>query len=108
MRLKNNDPFDIEGDDGEEITFVMTKGTVAEVVTNLDGVQQILKKGEKRVFTLKKGKQRELVATYPFKASNGESYETHVTGKAGGQESVDSFKQIPDMAENSVGYTFTA
>lgn len=108
MKLKNGDPFDIEGDDGEEITFVMTNGTVDEVVTNLDGVQEILKKGEARKFNLQKGKQRKLVVTYAFKASSGEWYETHVTGKPGGQESVDKFTQVPDMDENTVGYRFNA
>jgi hypothetical protein len=108
MRLKDGDPFDIEGEDGEEITFVMTDGTVDEVVTNLDGVKEILKKGEKRTFNLQKNKQLKLVAIYVFKASSGEFYETHVTGKPGGDESVDKFQQIPKMADNDVIYRFNA
>jgi hypothetical protein len=108
MKLKDGDPFDIEGDDNEEITFVMSDGTVDEVITNLDGAKEILKKGEARKFSLKKGKQQKLVAIYAFKASSGESYETHVTGKPGGEESVDKFTQVPDMDENTVGYKFNA
>lgn len=108
MRLKNDDPFDIEGDDNEEITFVMTAGTVDQVVTNLDNVQEILQQGQARTFKLAKGQTRRLVVTYSFKATNGEAYETHVSGKPGGDESVDKFQQIPGMDENSVGYTFKA
>ena len=108
MRLKDGDPFDIEGDDGEVITFVMTDGTVDEVITNLDGVQEVLQKGETRKFNLSQGQKRRMLVTYIFKANSGESFESHVTGKAGGQESVDMFQQVPGMADKSRLYFFEA
>jgi hypothetical protein len=108
MRLKNGDPFDIEGEDGEEITFVMTAGTVDEVIANLDGVQHILKKDKELKFNLDSTKRQTLLATYVFKANQGESFETHVTGNPGGEESIDRFNQVPNLAQKSRRYTFSA
>jgi len=108
MKLKNGDPFDIQGKDGEQITFVMTEGTVEETTTNLDGDVQILKQNEPRKFTLQKGKKRKMAVIYVFKASSGESYESHVTGEPGGDQSVDKFDQVPGMADNQVIYRFEA
>lgn len=109
MKLKNGDPFDIEGVDAEEITFVMTAGTVAQVIANLDNVQHILNKGQPLKFKLDQGKQHTLLATYVFRANSGESFETHVTGdEPGGDTSVDKFNQVPNLAQKSRSYTFSA
>lgn len=106
MHLIDGDPFDIEGAANEEITFVMTDGTVDQVITVLDGVDQVLKKGEKKTFTVTPGPKRRLLVTYIFKAQSGEFYESRVTGSAGGDVSIDKAKQVPNQADHSRSYSF--
>lgn len=106
MKLKGGDPFDIQGAANEEITFVMTDGTLDEVITILDGVDQVLKKGETKKFNLTPGSKRRLLVTYIFKAQSGERYESCVTGSAGGDVSIDKANQVPGMADHSRSYSF--
>lgn len=107
MKLRDGNRFDIEGNDGEEITFVMTDGTfVDRVTTVLGGVERDLGLNQALKFSLKKGVPRRLTVVYVFQANSGGAYETHVTGSGGGDKSIDQFSQIDDQATMARVYTF--
>lgn len=108
MKLRNGNRFLIACDDGEFITYKLTDGTVNEVVTVLDGERQVLPKGQALRFKMKAGTTRRLTVTYTFRAKQGESYIAKVTGSvAGGDESVDDFKQDPNEKSMSRTYRFS-
>ena len=106
MKLKGGDPFDIQGAANEEITFVMTDGTLDQVITILDDADQVLKKGETRKFNLTPGIKRRLLVTYIPKGPSDDWYQSRVTGSAGGDVSIDKTKLVPGLADHERSYSF--
>jgi hypothetical protein len=107
MTLVDGNRFDIEGDNGEEITFVMTEGTfVDRVTTVLDGVEKQLGENEALTFIVNSGVPRRLTVVYLFQANSGGAYKTNVSGSGRGDESVDDFAQIDKQATMERVYTF--
>lgn len=106
MKLKDGNPFQVQCDDPETITFVLEKGTVDKVTTDLDGVGKVLSKGEPLQFVVSAGNPRRLTVTYVFKANQDEFYESSVTGSGGGDVSQDRHEQLPNEASKSRRYRF--
>lgn len=108
MKLIGGDPLNIQCEDKETITVAVTDGTVEKIATDLDGVPGTLDKGDGLSIKVQPGKRRILVMTYPFKANEGESFETKATGDQGGDVSIDKYKQKVGEASKARMYTFNA
>lgn len=108
MRIRNNNPLDLEGNNGEIITVRITAtGTQPRVNSNLDGVGAPVAAGTPLTFTLNKAAHDPsvLVLFFTFTNPSGGIYRTDVTGSAGGLSQY-TVTQIPGQAANAIAYTF--
>jgi len=107
MKIRNNNPLDLEGQDGERITVnVVATGTVYAVSYDLDGTAAPLPPTFS--FTLNKAANNPsiLVLFFIFSNSGGGVYSLTVTGSAGGDTSHFSETQFHDQATDSIAYAF--
>lgn len=103
MRIRNNNPLDLEGSDGEVITIKVTsEGTVHLVNYNLDGSEW-----GGGSFTLNKAAHDPsiLVMFFTFSNPSGGRYEIEVTGSHGGISNY-TVSQVYGEASDSITYTF--
>ena len=108
MKIRNNNPLDLEGDDKETITVtIAAKGTTHLVNSNLDGVGAPLSAGIPLTFTLNKAAHDPsvLVLFLTFTNPSGAVYDIDVTGSSGGSSHY-IVTQIPGQAANGIAYTF--
>lgn len=109
MNIRNNNPLDLEGQDGETIKVsIAAHGTVHLVNSNLDGVGVPLAAGTPLTFTLNKKAHDPsvLVLFFTFTNPSGGVYVIDVTGSNGGVASHYTVTQIPGQAANAIAYTF--
>ncbi len=107
MKIRNNNPLDLEGKDGEKITItVVASGTVYAVTYDLDGTTAPLPPSFS--FTLDKAANDPsvLVLFFVFSNNGGGIYSLTVTGSAGGDTSHYSVAQFQNEASNAIAYTF--
>jgi hypothetical protein len=108
MRIRNNNPLDLEGDDQERITVtVQSTGTVHAVNFVLDGHGSALAQGQPLVFTLNKSQHDPSILTMLFTFSNptGGAYAIDVAGSNGGQVSHFAVTQSFGIPGDSITYT---
>ena len=108
MKIRNNNPLDLEGDDRETITVNITvQGSLHLVNSNLDGVGAPLAAGIPLAFTLNKAANDPsvLVLFFTFTNPGGAIYHIDVTGSNGGVSHY-TITQIPGQAANAIAYTF--
>jgi hypothetical protein len=102
MRIRNNNPLDLEGDNGEQITVkISASGTVFAVAYDLDGNAGNF--STFHPFTLNKAANNPsvLVLFFTFSNKKGGLYEIDVSGNNGGNIShykVSQFLKEPDDA----------
>lgn len=109
MRVRNNNPLDLEGDDGETITVSVTSGgTVFGVNFALDGKKGTMSPGVPLTFTLNKAKKDPTLLTmlFTFSGKKDGFYDITVTGSNGGGISFNEVAQVFAIASNSNTYTF--
>ncbi len=106
MKIRNNNPLDLQGTDKEEIKVsVQASGTVRLVTYDLNGETKQLP--EPFLFKLKIANTPTiLVLFFVFSNNGGGSYKIKVTGKAGGDTSLYTVAQFSDEAANAIAYTF--
>ncbi len=107
MKIRNNNPLDLEGNDGEVIIVeVRAFGTNHAVNYNLDGIGGRLNAAPNLVFTLNKATHDPsiLVMFFTFTTNNGGVYEIELTGSAGGRSHY-TVTQLPNLAANAIAYT---
>lgn len=108
MKIRNNNPLDLEGSDGEEIHVRVTAfDTVHAMNYNLDGKGAPLPAGSILTFRLNKAQHDPsiLVLFFTFSGSGGR-YEITVDGSAGGDVSHYTVAQFRDEATEAIAYTF--
>jgi hypothetical protein len=108
MKIRNNNPLDLEGQDGETITVkIAAHGTLHLVNSNLDGVGAPLSAGIPLTFTLSKAAHDPsvLVLFFTFTNPSGAIYDIDVTGSGGGSSHY-TVIQLPGQAANAIAYTF--
>ena|ERR1051326_6126933 len=108
MKVKNHNPFRIEGKDGETITVAIKEnGTKRLVAYNLDGTGAVFPAGN-LTFTLNKAthNQTVLVLICTFSSNTGGSYEVTITGSNGGDTSDFTHQQLPSEPEVTLVYRF--
>jgi len=111
MKIRNNNPLDLEADDREVITVTISmigSGTVFLVNHSLDGSGGPVTQGSNIVFTANKAKHDPSLLTLLFGFSNpsGGAYQTVITGSSGGDTSTFSVLQSFGIASDSITYTF--
>ena len=107
MKIRNNNPLDLQGQDGEEITVSVQEGgtTGYAVDFDLDGTAGPLPKPLK--FTLSNNTNPSiLVLFFTFESDGGGSYSIVVTGNKPGETSHYNVVQFGNQASNSIAYTF--
>jgi hypothetical protein len=109
MKIRNNDPLDLEGDNGETITVrVVATGTQFLVNYVLDGVGSPLAVGLPLIFTLDKSKHDPSILTFLVTFSNlaNGGYRFEVTGSHNVDTSIYAVTQSFGIPGNSFTYTF--
>jgi len=108
MKIRNNNPLDLEGQDGEEITVSVQEGgtTGYAVDYDLDGTSGPLPKPLKFVLKKSANDPSIMVLFFTFQSNGGGSYSIVVTGDKGGDTSSYSVLQFENQASNSIAYTF--
>lgn len=106
MEIRNNNPLDLTGDDGEEITVrAVSKKANDTVAFALDGEGG----GElpnPLTFRLNKGRNDPSVLTLVFTfAGGGGRFDVTVSGSNGGPQSFFTFNQF-GVPAGSISYTF--
>lgn len=107
MKIRNNNPLDLEGRDGEVITVQITAtGTVFAVSSDLDGESKPASPSFS--FPLRKSAHDPsiLVLFFIFSNNGGGIYNMKVTGSAGGDTAHYSVAQFQNEASNAIAYTF--
>ena|SRR5882672_3741524 len=107
MKIRNNNPLDLQGNDGETITFVITaSGTVFAVNYDLDGTTGVMTSPFS--FSLNKAVNDPsvLVLFFVFSNNGGGVYSITAKGSAGGDTSHYSVAQFQNEASNAIAYTF--
>ena len=111
MKIRNNNPLDLEGVDGEEITVeVRSTGTANLVSYVLDGKTSSLPSNQSTAsfsFTLDKAAHDPTVLTmlFTFSESENGNYDITVSGNAPGQTSDYSVTQFFGIPGDSISYT---
>lgn len=112
MKIRNNNPLDLEGRDGEVITVdVQSTGTKHLVSRTLDGqTSSAPSDGSSSIlsFSLNKATHDPSVLTmlFTFSESDGGNYDISVRGNAaGGQTSHFSVSQFFGIPGDSISYT---
>jgi uncharacterized protein YndB with AHSA1/START domain len=112
MKIRNNNPLDLEGADGEKITVeVHSVGTKHLVSYTLDGETASMPSDQPTStlsFTLNKGKHDPSILTmlFTFSEQDGGNYDITVTGSGGGQTSHYSVTQFFGIPGDAISYTF--
>ncbi len=109
MKIRNNDPLDLEGDNSETITVkVQSSGTQFLVNYVLDGAGSPLSAGQPLVFTLDKSKHDPSILTFlvTFSDPAGGVYRFEVTGSNNVDTSIYVVTQSFGIPGNSFTYTF--
>jgi hypothetical protein len=104
MKIRNNNPLDLDGANHEAITVAVTASGTANVVAyNLDGA--VWHGG---TFNLNQAAHDPsiLVMFFTFSGGSGGVYTIVVTGSGGGDTSTYQVIQLPGQASNAVAYTF--
>lgn len=107
MKIRNNNPLDLQGKDGEQISVKVTNnpGTTFAVTYDLNG--QTAPLPQPFSFKLNKSKNPTiLVLFFVFSNTSGGVYDITVTGSAGGDTSHYSVAQFSNEAANAIAYTF--
>lgn len=107
MKIRNNNPLDLEGQDGEKITVkVVASGAVYAVDYDLDGTTAPLPPSFS--FTLNKAANNPsiLVLFFVFSNNGGGIYSITVSGNRGGDTSHYSVAQFQNEASNAIAFTF--
>ena len=111
MKIRNNNPLDLEGADGEKITVeVHSSGTKNLVSHTLDGQTASLPSDQPTStlsFTLNKAKHDPSILTmlFTFSDPDGGNYDIAVSGSSGGQTSHFSVTQFFGIPGDSISYT---
>ena len=110
MRIRNNNPLDLEGNDGEQIVVeVQSSGTKRLVSFTLNGVTSSLPSaGPSQIaFVLDKSQNDPVVLTmlFTFSESDGGNYDVTVKGSAGGQVAQHSVTQFFGIPGDSISFT---
>jgi hypothetical protein len=111
MKIRNNNPLDLEGADGEKITVEITStGTASLVSYTLDGQTNSLPSDQpvsSLSFTLKKAAHDPSVLTmlFTFSEADGGNYDIVVSGSGGGQTSHYSVTQFFGIPGDSISFT---
>jgi hypothetical protein len=107
MKIRNNNPLDLQGQDGEQITVRVTAtGTVYAVTHDLDGTSGV--HPPVFSFTLNRAANNPsiLVLFFIFSNNGGGIYSITTTGSAGGDTAHYSVAQFQNEASNAIAYTF--
>ena len=106
MIIRNNNPLDLQGQDGEKITVkVEANATVYAVTYDLNGTAAPLPKPFS--FTLNAANNPTiLVLFFVFSSTGGGVYKITVTGSPAGDTSHYTVAQFADEAANAIAYTF--
>lgn len=111
MRMRNNNPLDLEGADNEQITVaVRSSGTKHLVSFTLNGATSSLPSDDatsQLSFTL--GKENDptvLTMLFTFSEGDGGNYDITVSGSGGGQVAHYSVTQFFGIPGDSISYTF--
>lgn len=107
MKIRNNNPLDLEGQNGEVITVqISATGTVFAVSRDLNGESDAAPPS----FSFRLDKSRNdpsiLVLFFIFSNNGGGVYSMTVTGSAGGDTAHYSVAQFQNEASNAIAYTF--
>ena len=106
MKIINNVPNDLEGNDGEKITVqIISTGTVFAVAYDLDGASGTFT--GPLSFVLQKTGGNEvtvLVLFFTFSSNNGGVYEIKVSGTPGTDVSHYKVVQFPGQPANAIAY----
>jgi hypothetical protein len=110
MKIRNNNPLDLEGADGEKITVeVSSNGTRNLVSYTLDGQTSSLsdQSTSSLSFVLNKAQHDPSVLTMLFTFSEPDkgNYDLAVSGSAGGQTSHYSVTQFFGIPGDSISFT---
>ena len=104
MKMLNNDPLDLSGDQNEKITVGVTcdysGGPAYNMNLNGSPFTDSSFKMDKNVKN-----PYQLLVSVTFKTNNGGSYKLTVQGSNGGDTSAYTINQYPGQASNSVTYT---
>jgi len=107
MKIRNNNPLDLEGQDGEQITLkVQSSGTVFAVTYDLDGTTAPLPPSLKFTLNRTANDPSILVLFFVFSNNGGGVYSLTVTGSAGGDTAHYSVAQFQNEASNAIAFTF--
>jgi len=107
MKIRNNNPLDLEAPDGEEITVTVQAGgtTGFAVDFDLDGTAGPMPTPLKFKLNKAANDPSILVLFFTFQGNGGGSYSITVTGQQG-DTSLYTVVQFGNQASNSVAYTF--
>jgi hypothetical protein len=112
MKLRNNNPLDLEGADGEKLSIkVQSSGTKHLVSYTLDGQTASMPSDQPTStlnFTLDKAKHDPTILTMLFTFSDPDAgnYDITVSGDSGGQTSHYSVTQFFGIPGDAITYTF--
>lgn len=112
MKIRNNNPLDLEGVDGETITVdVHSSGTKHLVSYTLDGETASMPSDQptsRLTFTLDKAKHDPSILTmlFTFSDQDGGNYDITVSGSGGGPTSHYSVTQFFGIPGDAISYTF--
>jgi hypothetical protein len=106
MKIRNNNPLDLQGQNGEQIAVkVAASGTVFAVTYDLNGTASSLP--QPFSFTLSSANNPTiLVLFFVFSNNSGGVYKITVTGKPGEDTSHYTVAQFADEAANAIAFTF--
>lgn len=109
MQIKNNNPLDLAGVEGEQITVqAVAHGTAFSIAYNLDGGGDALPRPFR--FTLRKPPPNQLgtllVFFCIFSNPGGGRYEFAVSGSQGGPTAHYTVSQFGDEDSNTIAFTF--
>lgn len=106
MKIRNNNPLDLEGQAGEQITVkVDASGTVFAVTYDLNGKTAPLP--QPLSFTLGAANNPTiLVLFFVFSNASGGVYNVRVTGSPGGDTAHYTVAQFSGEAANAIAFTF--
>ncbi|HXQ32729.1 MAG TPA: hypothetical protein VN843_01785 [Anaerolineales bacterium] len=111
MRIRNNNPLDLEGANGEQITIdVKASGTKRLVSFTLNGATDSLpaEGGNSQIrFGLNKAQNDPVILTmlFTFSESDGGNYDLTASGSAGGQVAHHSVTQFFGIPGDAITFT---
>jgi hypothetical protein len=106
MKIRNNNPLDLEGNNGEQISVTVTaNGTVFGVTRDLNGQTAPLQQPFSFILSNSKNPTI-LVLFFVFSNNGGGVYNITTSGSAGGDTAHYSVAQFSNEAANAIAYTF--